>query len=132
MADRIGQNRVNDYSTIESTGITGTNGTKKAVVHTLMDNAKGVRSQLSVAVQPDNTTRRLLLAANSNRVQAGFYNNTGNAIYLGGSNVSSTIFQYKLPANSLFIDDGSISEWWGVTASGTADIQGWETAMVFA
>lgn len=132
MADRISQSKMADYSTIESTGITGTNGVKKGVVKTVSENARGVRTQLAVAVQPDSTTRRLLLAANSNRIQAGFYNNTGNAIYLGGSNVSSTVFQYKLPANSLFIDSDSISEWWGVTASGTADIQGWETATVFS
>jgi hypothetical protein len=85
------------------------------------------RANLSISTQP-TTTRQILAAGNPYRREVLFYNNGGQAVFLGGSGVTTSAFQVKLEAAASFIDEYSANEWYGVTASGTADIQGYETS----
>ena len=88
---------------------------------------KGSKTRFA-GTQP-STTAQEIFAANPDRIEAVFYNNGSQTVFLGKDNtVTSTAFFIAVPAGGSFVDEGSNDAWWGITASGTADMQGYEVA----
>lgn len=69
-----------------------------------------------------DTTADLLLAANALRKCAVIQNAGTVDCYIGSSGVT-TSSGLKLVAGATFVDDSSVSAWYGITTAGTADIR---------
>lgn len=69
-----------------------------------------------------DTSADLLLAANSNRVVATIQNAGTVRVYLGPSGVTTSSGLVLEPGDTM-VDEHSTSAWYGITASGTADLR---------
>lgn len=69
-----------------------------------------------------DTSADLLLAANADRKVAIIQNAGTVDCYIGPSGVT-TSSGLKLVAGASFVDDSSVSAWYGVTAASTADVR---------
>lgn len=74
-----------------------------------------------------DTTADLVLAANAERKSATIQNAGTVTVYLGPSGVSTTS-GLVLEPGAVMVDNRSTSAWYGITASGTADLRVCEVA----
>jgi hypothetical protein len=68
------------------------------------------------------TSATLVLAANADRKVAVIQNAGTVDCYIGPSGVTTST-GLELVAGAAFVDDASVSAWYGITASGTADVR---------
>lgn len=68
------------------------------------------------------TTATLLLAANTSRSTATFVNVGAADVYLGTAAVTAAA-GIKVPVGSSLRDVSTVAAWYGITASGTADVR---------
>ena len=88
--------------------------------------AKGIAGiPISVSV---GTTATLLFAANTARKVAYIVNNSAQVVYVGGNVAVSTSGGIPLAANAILVDADSISAWYAIVVSGTADVRVMEVA----
>ena len=76
---------------------------------------------------PTNTAA-VALAANSSRITAVIQNVGTVDVYIGKDNTVTTTNGLLLAAGASLTDDSSTDAWWGITASGTADLRILEVA----
>jgi hypothetical protein len=76
---------------------------------------------------PTNTAAQVL-AANTARQSALFYNNGTQTIYLGKDNTVTTSNGMPLTAGASLEDRESIDAWYAIVASGTGDLRIIETS----
>lgn len=74
-----------------------------------------------------DTSADLILAANANRKSAIIQNVGTVDCFVGPSGVTTST-GLSLPAGASLVDDASTSAWYGITASGTADLRVCEVA----
>jgi hypothetical protein len=74
------------------------------------------------AVAP-GTSGTLLLAANTNRIEATLTNNGNQTVYRGTNPGVTVNTGVPLPAGASFLDDRTTGPWYGVVASGTGDVR---------
>lgn len=80
------------------------------------------------AVDPQPTTdAALVLAANDLRLSAAIYNNGAQTVYMGKDSGVTTETGFPLLSGGAIEDDDSNDAWYGVVASGTADLRVEET-----
>ena len=78
---------------------------------------------------PDSTAD-LLLAANADRISAIIAVEAGSVtVYLGADSGVTSSPGFPLAAGETFTDRSSVDAWWGITASGTADVRVTETTI---
>jgi len=77
---------------------------------------------LSTPITVD-TSADLVLAANAGRVTALIVNNGSVTVYLGNDNTVTTTNGIPLVAGAALEDGESGDAWYGVTASGSADVR---------
>lgn len=74
------------------------------------------------------STATLILAANADRERALIVNNGSQTIYLGKDNTVTTANGLPLAAGASLEDDRTSDAWYGIVASGTADVRVLEVA----
>src|SRR5690348_3684526 len=69
------------------------------------------------------TAATLILAANANRYSANIVNNGSQTVYLGKDNTVTTANGFPLAAGEELEDRETTDAWYGIVASGTADVR---------
>ena len=69
------------------------------------------------------TTAGLLLAANPGRISAQIANNGANTLFIGSTAALAKASGIPVPSGQKFEDDFGVSDWYGATSTGTADVR---------
>ena len=72
------------------------------------------------------TTATLIRAGNSRRSSLVMAIASGGPVYLGRDNTVSVANGVPWSSGTVLTDDDSNDDWWGIVASGTADVRGIE------
>lgn len=90
--------------------------------------AAGASSTKTFSDPAPTTSAAVVLSANALRTSCLIQNVGTVDVYLGKDNTVTTTNGIKLAAGASLADDASVDAWWGITASGTADLRVLETA----
>lgn len=88
----------------------------------------GLTGSKTFADPAPTSTAASVLAANTSRKSCTIQNVGTVDVYLGKDNTVTTTNGLKLAAGDTLTDDVSTDAWWGITASGTADLRVLEVA----
>jgi len=83
----------------------------------------GVKGDKTIINKTPTTTPMLLLASSDFRKTVTIYNNGSVTVYLGANGNMTSANGFPLLAQQTFVDEESRDAWYGVTASGTADLR---------
>ncbi len=86
----------------------------------IADKPRGSKTVTAVSCTSGSATQ--VLAANDNRKSASLKNTGAATVYLGLSDVTINT-GYPLAAGESLTDGVSLDAWYGITASGTADVR---------